>query len=173
MWEYIKYVLYADKILELRQLLSLIYSAAAIIIANVLRRTLRKIWYCFYVRMNHVDAKSESELLNISQHPMITRLKINEVFIFRTKKSSFHDFVQQQTFGCLRSLSSKFKLLFHEKRAAMYPTHLFKRQEITFWTHNRFMCYVYFWQQTDYFPKHTNQFVLLMASQFLCTVSTN
>jgi hypothetical protein len=38
-----KKVLYAEKIRELRQLLALIYSAAAIIIPNVFHRTWRKI----------------------------------------------------------------------------------------------------------------------------------
>jgi len=68
-WEYMKNVLCAEKTRELRQLLALIHSAAAIIIPSVFRRTWRKIWYCFYIRMNHVDVRSESELLNIAQQP--------------------------------------------------------------------------------------------------------
>jgi len=61
------FVLYAEKIRELRQLLALICSAAAIIIPNVFCHTWLKILYCFYVSMNHTDAISESELLNIAQ----------------------------------------------------------------------------------------------------------
>jgi len=70
-WENMKNVLCAEKIRELRQLLALIYSAEAIthVIPNVFHRTWRKIWYCFYVSMNHVNLRSEPELLNIAEQP--------------------------------------------------------------------------------------------------------